>query len=354
MKQLLRFSFLAITAATLFVSCEEDDPVVVNLGKYEKGKIILNEGNWNNSNASVSFLNDSTDAIEDNIFTIVNSRPLGDVLQSACKSNGKVFLVLNSSNKVEVVRSSNFREVGVINGLTSPRYMAICNGKGYITQWTDKGSVAVVDTSNLQVTSTIEVGSGPEGIIVANNLIWVANCGKYYKDSTVSVIDPATREVVKTIQLGAYNPQQLVADRNGNVWVICSGYVDWYSTPMVQTPSKLIRISATSKEVAKSYTISETDHPMRIDINSEGQTVYFGGGFGFVGIYAVGITASTLPSTPVVNNNFYGFNIDPATNEMYCLEAPSFTASGKLKRYTSAGQLVKEYTVGINPNGVIF
>ena len=44
----------------------------------------------------------------------------------------------------------------------------------------------------------IDVGDEPEGVAVGAGAVWVANAG----DGTVSRIDPATRRVVKTIEVG--------------------------------------------------------------------------------------------------------------------------------------------------------
>ena len=347
--------FLAafIAVAFIFTSCEEDQRIV---GKFENGALITNEGGWGATNASVSFLNYTTNAIEDNIYTHTNGRPLGDVLQSAYISNDKIFLVLNGSSKVEVANISDITEVGTIEGINSPRYLTVANGNAYITQWGDGGKVKVANTTSFAITNTISVGKGPEGIIQTNGLIWVANGGGLTVDSTISVINPTSNEVIKTIKLGNHNPKKLVVDKNGDIWALCYGYIKYKPDYSIEkeTPSGLVKISSTTKEVLKSFTISDNQHPMQLEISKNGQTLYFGGGFGYTGIYAVDIAATALPTTPLINASFYSFNVNPANDDLYCLEAISFTSAGKLKKYSSAGQLIEDYTVGIGPNGAIF
>ncbi len=341
-----------LTIASLISSCKKEDRI---FGIYENGAFITNEGSWGSSNASVSFFNFSTNTIENNIFTLTNGRSIGDVLQSAYKSKDKIFFVLNGSSKIEVVNASDITEKGTIEGVNSPRYLTVANGNAYITQWGDGGTVEVADTSTLAITKTIDVGTGPEGILYSNGLIWVANGGGTAVDSTISVIDPSTNEVVKTIKVG-HNPKKLVADRNGNIWALCYGYIkyklDW--SIELETPSRLVKISSSTQEVLKSFQISTNKHPMQLEISSNGQTIYYGGGFGYIGIFAVDISATALPTEPIIKQSFYNFNVNPSNNELFCLEATSFTDPGKLKRYSSSGKFIMEYAVGIGPNGVVF
>lgn len=351
-----RFKFLlasVIVSSFLITSCKDDDKLSL---AYENGAFITNEGAWNNTNATVSFYDFSSGTIINDIFQKTNSRPIGDVLQSACISSDKIFFVLNNSNKIEVANAGDMEEISTVEGLNNPRYITANNGSAYITQWGDGGKVKVLNTRTLAITKTIAVGNGPEGILSFNNQIWVANSGGYSYDSTITVINATTNEVVKTIKLDnkSYCPQQFVVDSNNDIWVLCSGFVDYYANPITHTPSKLIKISSSTYEVLKSFTISQDQHPIRLSISNDGNTLYFGGGYTFTGIYAFGTTATTLPSTPIVNELFYGFNINPENNEIFGLKAPSFTENGKLRRFSSTGQFISEYTVGIGPNNVIF
>ncbi|RPH34380.1 MAG: hypothetical protein EHM93_01015 [Bacteroidales bacterium] len=351
MNRLKSLLSLLIITTFLFSSCEKDEKTI---GKYENGAFITNEGAYNHTNASVSYFDFSTNTVTNDIFASTNGRPIGDVLQSAYRANGKVFFVLNNSSKVEIADENDITEIDVIEGLNSPRYLTVNGGKAYISQWGDNGKVKVVDLNTLETVKTIEVGDGPEGVLAFNNQIWVANSGGFSKDSTITIINPITNEVFKTIKLDGHCPQQMVVDKNNDVWVLCSGYVDYYSTPNTHTPSKLIKISSTTYEVTKSLTISSNQHPMKLDISSNGETVYFGAGFGYTGIYTVSITATSIPSNPIINDSFYGFNVNPKNNEIFCLKAPSFTDNGLLKRYSSTGQFIDEHTVGIGPNGILF
>jgi YVTN family beta-propeller protein len=279
------------------------------------------------------------------------------LLQSMYAVNGKAYMMLNLSDTVAITDLNDFKETGTITGLSSPRYMSSYNNKGYITQWGDNGVVKVVDLATNTILKTIDVGTGPEQTIQANGKILVCNGGAYDRDSTVSVIDPVTDKVVQTIVVGD-NPKEMVIDMNNNIWVICYGYIkyDGSFNIILETPSKLVRLSKQSFQKAGEYIISATQHPQHIDISKDKSTIYYGGGFGFAGIYAMDIRETVTPSIPLVDGSkyFYGFNVNPGNGEIYAFDATDFTTPGMMYRYSSQGNLVKQYTVGVAPNGAMF
>src|SRR5260370_40106277 len=72
-------------------------------------------------------------------------------------------------------------------------------GKLYVANL-DGNSVSVADTATNTVTTTIPVGSGPQGVAVTpdGSEVYVTN----YNDNTVSVIATATNTVTATIGVG--------------------------------------------------------------------------------------------------------------------------------------------------------
>ena len=361
MKTRLNTLLLAWLIVTLITGCKkEDNPVYIPTGPFSYGAFISNEGTFGQSNASVSYYDFTGDSVRNNIFATVNKRPLGQLLQSMYSTGGKVYMMLNLSDTIVIAYANDFKEAGFITGLNSPRYMTSFNNKGYITQWGEWGEmgvVKVVDLNTNAILRTIEVGMGPEQAIVANGFILVCNGGAYNVDSTISVINPANDKVVQTIEVG-YNPKEMVIDKNNDIWVICYGYIkyDLLFNIILETPSKLVKISGQSFQNAGEYIISATQHPQHIDISKDKSTIYYGGGFGYAGIYAMDITATVTPSTPLVDGGkfFYGFNVNTENGELYTLDATDFTTPGILRRYSSQGSMIKQYTVGVAPNGAIF
>jgi YVTN family beta-propeller protein len=76
--------------------------------------------------------------------------------------------------------------------------------------------ISVVNPTSLQ-TTTIPVGGGPTGIVADADGVWVAES----LDGTVSLVDPTSREVVRTIRVGATTDDVALGD--GSVWVSVHG-----------------------------------------------------------------------------------------------------------------------------------
>lgn len=349
---LKQWMIILLSFTILSTSCEDDDKIT---GAYLDGAFISNEGGFGAGNGSISFYNYDKDTVYNNIFSTVNNRVLGDVVQSITLKNNLAYIVVNASNKIEIAYANTFKEKGVITDVVNPRYfVALNNSKGYASQWGENGAIKVIDLKGLAVTKTVTVGAGAERMLITDNMLYVANSGGYANNNTISVIDTDTDEVVKTITLDGDSPRDLVEDANGDIWVLCAGFVDWYSTPMTQTPSKLIRITTNNNEVAESITISDSFHPTCLEVSKNGNNIFYGGGYGVQGIFKMSITDNTVPSTALIDKSFYGFNINPETGVIYAMEAPSFSASGTLYRYETNGSKLGEYEAGIGPNGAGF
>jgi YVTN family beta-propeller protein len=329
----------------------------VPTGPYVNGAFISNEGTFGQANATVSFYDFRDDTVKNSIYSVVNKHPIGRLLQSMFTANGKVYMVLNLSDTVVMADANDFKSAGCITGLSSPRYMTAFKNKGYITQWGENGVVKVVDLSTNNIIKTVKVGTGPEQAIVAFGKILVCNGGAYDRDSTISVIDPATDSVVTTIRVGD-NPKEMVIDGNNDIWVICYGYIkyDGSFNIILETPSKLVKLSGSTLQRIGEYVISPTRHPQHLDISKNKSTIYYGGGFGFAGIYAMDITETNTPLNPLVDGSkyFYGFNVNHFNGEIYALDAVDFTTPGILLRYSVQGVLIRQYAVGIAPNGALF
>lgn len=320
---------------------------------YSNGAFITNEGNYGAGNGSISYYSYSENTLTNEIFKTINDRSLGDVVQSITIHNNIAYIAVNASNKVEVAYANTFKEKGVITDVSNPRYfVAASNEKGYVSQWGDNGAVKVIDLNALTVTKTITVGAGAERMILHNDFVYVANSGGYANNNTISVINAKTDEVSKTITLDGDSPRDFIIDANNDIWVLCAGYTDY--SDMSQTPSKLIRINATTNEVAESITISATLHPTCLETSKNGNNLFYGGGYGVQGIFKMSIDDNTVPTTALIDKSFYGFNINPETGNIFAMEAPSFTANGTLWRYEANGTELGSYEAGVGPNGAGF
>lgn len=330
-----------IASAFLFASCSSDDNDTDNndtpLGAYDNGILILNEGNFGNPNASVSFVSNDLATFQNDIFKVVNTTAvLGDVAQSMTFSNEKAFIVINNSNEVEVVNRYTFKSLGTITEkLENPRYSVVLNDKLYVTNSISQ-AVTVYDAKTYAYVATIALGKTAEKIVTANGKLYVTNAA-YGSGSEVTVINPANNTVSKTITLE--NGINSIEENNGNVYVLAGN----------TTKSKLFKIN-TSTDTATSIESTTLKGALNMDI--DGDKIYYTKG---TGVYAINLNATTFSDTALFSvkdsswSTFYGFGV--IDGQIYSGDANAFTADGTVTVYSATGTVLKTLTVGVGPNG---
>ncbi|MDD4645862.1 MAG: hypothetical protein PHY99_07735, partial [Bacteroidales bacterium] len=172
-------------AAVVMASCQKDEPEDDNGIGYLHGAYIDNVGAFGNSNGSISYFDTDSSIMINHVFEAVNGRPLGDVVQSIAIEGSKGYIVVNNSQKVEIVDMKTFASIGTIEGLEYPRtFLPINDSKGYLTDGNYSGRVYVIDLVLQKITDTIPCGSGPDKMVKYGNTVIVANSGGWGNDST--------------------------------------------------------------------------------------------------------------------------------------------------------------------------
>lgn len=263
--------------ATLVIcSCKKNDeaePVVVAPVK-DDAVYIVNEGSFGSGNGTIDYYSAKADSIANDIFGYVNAIPLGDVVQSMAVYNGRGYICVNNSQKLQVVNLADFSDFGSSGGFQGPRYfLGISNARGYVSDWFSD-HVKVVDLTTLAVIDSIKTGSGPEQMVMVNQTVYVANVGGYGNDSTVTVINTLTNSVITTIQTGI-NPNSLQVDTNGNIWVLCGGTIgpDFIGGTGDDRAGSLVRINSLNNTIDKTFAMTSAEHPIKLAI--DGSKAYF-------------------------------------------------------------------------------
>jgi YVTN family beta-propeller protein len=351
------FLILALSAALGFSSCEKDDKDEVAAPASLRGMFIVNEGAFGGGNAGVSFYSADSNYSVTDLFSVANpGQPVGDILQSMTMHNGKAYLCVNNSQTIRVVSMKDFKQEAVINSINNPRYFtAISNTLGAVSDWAEN-KVAFINLSDNTVSGFTATGSGPEEMLFSNNRLFVCNSGGFTgEDSTVSVVDVNTKTVTETIKTGLY-PGWIRKDKNGKIWILCKGS---YGTDFVSTADdiggQLLRINPTTLQVEASFNFPQDQHPSRLQINKAGNNLYYLSYSGYLGgaLYRMNINDANLPSSPIIDGEYYGFGIDPR-NENITLCRPSFSTNSVALRYSASGILIDSLSTGIGPNAALF
>lgn len=346
---------MLLALLVLLFSCKKEekaDETTARETDYLTGRFAVNEGNFNENNGSISYINIS-DELTNDLYLQQNGVEIGDVLQSFTVIGDKGFAVVNNSQKVEVIDLKSFKRTATLSGLTYPRYLADGNnGKAYLSNGNASGEIKVIDLANNSIESTIAVGNGPEKMLVHGGYLYVCNNGGVLTDNRVTVIDLSDHSIVTNVVVGD-RPIDVIADAFGNVWVLCSGEtlydVNW--SVVGHTNAMLYRISANSLSVTASEQIGiNGDHPMNIEISPAGNIIYYENN----GIFAFDLISGEFPGVEIVNDDRGSLNVDPNSGEIWSASVSDFSSPSVLNVYSTSGALIKSFNTGIGTNSVAF
>lgn len=367
MNQKKIFYYLSLLAAlfiTFTTACSDDDgPIDEEPEQGIEALLILSEGTWGKNESTLSRYDIEMGEIIKDYFRAVNQRRLGDTGNDMIRYGSKIYIVVNGSSIVEVVDAvtgKSLRQIAMKQedgSAKQPRQIASHDGKVYVTSFDD--TVTRIDSVSLQIDGTVEVGLAPEGIVIKNNKIWVANSGglNYENgyDNTVSVIDALTFKEEKKIKVGT-NPANLQADNQGNIYVsVLGNYMS--DDPENYIPPAFKRINPASDVVT---TIEEVTSPDRFVI-WDNKAYIISGSYG----NPYKVVVYDCFKEELVSDNFvtdgtelgiiYNIAADEKTGDIFLMELDSdYTAPGSVHCFSNEGKL--KYTVprvGINPTAVI-
>ena len=353
MRNLLSLLILSIIIST---GCEKekDQPATQVTGSL-KGVFVTNEGAFQAANASITFLSEDGGAYIPDIFNNANGLPLGDILQSMTIHNGKGYLCVNNSQRVEVVSMDDFKKTGTVQGILSPRYFCGANtSEGYVSDWASN-RVYKLNLTTLTIIDSIQAGNGPEEMLIHSNKIFICNSGGFGTDSTLTIADVNTGNTIATPVIGV-NPSSIITDHNNDIWILCKGSLGGDFTPTPDDAGgRLICMDPNSFTIKAAINFNYNQHPLQLRRNGSGDTLYFLNGSSFYtgAVYRMSILDTVAPTGPLVNRDFYSLGIHPGNGTIYVGKS-SFSTTTHALRFSGNGVLKDSIAVGIGPNGFVF
>ncbi|MDR1500378.1 MAG: YncE family protein [Tannerellaceae bacterium] len=318
------------------------------------GFYLLNEGNMGSNKSTLDYYDYGRGVYLRNIYADANPsvpKELGDVGNDIRIYGGRLYAVINCSNKVEVMDAATARRLGQVD-IPNCRYIRFDKGYAYVTSYAgpvelnpnyeQTGYVAKVDTATLLVVDRCPVGFQPDELEVVDSKIYVANSGGYMfpnYESTVSVIDIPSFTEIKRIEV-ARNLHRLRADRHGNLWVTSRG--DYYDQP-----SRLYRVDIRTDNLADSLDIAVSNFFL------DGDSLYlYSVEWSYVTMSDVTTYAIVdVARREIVSRNFitdgtdqlirkpYGVAVHPKTKDIYVTDAKNYVSPGTLYCFGQDGKL---------------
>ncbi len=308
------------------------------------GVYVVNEGGYNYGNAEISFYDPAKQEVSNDIFFKANNYMLGDVAQSVYIKDSFAFVVVNNSQKIEVVSLPEFRRVRTITiPKSSPRYFLPLNDSiAYVTEL-NAGVIYVLNYQSGDLVKTIGgLSYWTEHLILFGNYVLAEerNLDKYPSSKCGFVaINTVTHSVEKHYAFDGGNTGGMVKDKNGRIWLAT------IEDTAHSINSSLVCLNS-DLTVNKTIAFAKGHQPSHLAINGDGDNLYFFDD----DVERVSIADVATPVTSFIARNkreLYGLGIDPVTEEVYVADALDYIQSSRVYRYNKTGQLVQSFTAGI-------
>ena len=366
---------------SILSSCREDEHIVVSDVQIIRDKIdpnskiagmyLVNEGNMGSNKCTLDFLDYTEGIYMRNIYPERNPtvvKELGDVGNDVQIYGNKLYIIVNCSNKVEVLDARTGVRIKQIE-IPNCRYICFRREHAYVSSYVagvlidpnaPLGAVFKIDTASLQVVDKVTVGYQPEEMVVLGDYLYVANSGGYrvpYYDNTVSVVEFEGFRQEQQIVVGL-NLHRIKADKYGKLWVSSRGnYNDIYS-PYGSVPSNLFVLD---KRVGyNEMIVTDTINVPCSNMAIHGDSLY---------LYSHDYDNITQQSTltygiiniktkKVVSKNFikmpYGISIHPETGDIYVTDAKNYVSTGTLSCYNKEGKRKWRVSTGDIPAHMVY
>jgi hypothetical protein len=346
--------FVALVSVSVFVSCTNDNEDKVDLGDYNEGVLVVNEGS--SGQGSVSYISNDLTTFTQDAYTAVNgSDLLGKFVQSIFFDGDKAYIIAGGSNKITVVDRNTFKIIAKIeSGLEKPRYGVVKDGKAYVTNantYADWGApadapgytddyVAVINLTTNLVESKIELNATGNRIVLENGKLYIS---EPYDNDKLLVVNPTTKTLEAPINVGS--DADTMESKDGILYVLRSPY---------GVASEIVKVKLSDKSLSKITFPADLKNVKNLDVDQN--KIYYTVG---TSVYGMNITATEASNTAIFSytstskyGKMYGFAVK--NNHVFIADGGDFSANSKAFVYSLTGTLEKEFTVGVGPNGFYF
>ncbi len=338
------FRSLLIAAVLLtFSSCKKDSNVEVETENY-KGVVVVNEGAFGKSNGSVGIYKPGDKTYFD-AFKKANDRPIGDVVQSLSMIGDHVFIAVNNSNKIEVLKKSDFKSVATISTV-SPRYiLELGGGRAYVSNLYSN-SIKILNTGGMSLSGNIDINHNSDQMAVSGKKVFISTF-----DNKIMVVNTDKDSLSDSIST-ASGLSKVVNAGSGKLAVLCTGVIDW-NTGAVIEKGKIHIIETDSNKVEKTFDLDNGSYGGSMVYSSLTGLLYFSLGNNI--IYKMGMDGVISEFVTLeAGRSVYGLTFNSSTSELYVMDAGDFSSAGKVMVYSTTASKLFEFSAGIAPNGVYF
>lgn len=373
-KYLLGLAVLLMGTAVM-TSCDpaKDYPETY-LQVYSTGAYVVNSGNiYNKIESSLTAIDYASSTATQNVFKTANGRTLGNTANDGIVYGNKIYLAVDQSNTIEVIDKNTKKSIKQIKTTellgnaegAEPRHIIAGGGNVYFTTY--GGYVATVDTTSFALQKKWQVGSYPEGLVIGNGNLYVANSNYGAGGGNISCINLSNDNVeTKNIE-GVNNPTGIYYASNV-LYVLDNQYYDASYNAYGENSLRTVDFAQSkSQKVAEgNYAVCVTPGATTTRDVEVVRPHFFVlnapyGGTPSVSMLVAGSTqaqAMTLSEMPV---NPCGIFADPLNGHIFVLSYKmgdsgyaDYNGNGYVMEYDSTGKKLHEYETGVGSCAMFF
>ena len=336
-------------------SCEKDNPPQppADPGKYDNGLLVLNEGLYQQNNASVCYYSFADELVYMQSFSTENNRGLGDTANDFEKytldGNEYIIIAVDVSSQVEIVDANSLvsvAQVPLFDGTSArePRRIEVYGAKAFVCCF--DGTVCVIDLVSKSVVNVIAVGANPDGMLKVDDQLYVSNSGGLnypVYDSTIMVINMNTELVTDTI-VTRINASKMIVDSEQEIYLLSQGN---YTT---------VNPAIVCIDLLTNSVIEVIETPVRAMMNIGDWLYYYDEEM--KAILRFNMLEESFENSVIINctgyETFYGMQHDAALGLIYCFDARGYVNSSRVRAYDLSGQLQFEFTAELNAKKIIY
>lgn len=336
---------LSVGLFTLSGSCNRDDdpeePDNTIDSTSQKRVLILNEGNFGWSNASLDvYLPDSQQLIE-GVFKRDNGIPLGDVAQSMYVDQGAIYLVVNNSGTIYRLerKDGNYKVKDFRNGLPSPRFLAFSEDHIFVSDF-KSGGIHLLNKSDLTKAGELKVSDWTEPILVEGEYVYF---GSYHRGMLFRIpLNNLNMDLADSLRLrkGVVGLQMA----NAKLWALTDGGIG-------DVLPAIYEIDVESFTIKETFEF-ESEEQMPSDLQSINDTLYYLNEDLYR--YVPGAAFPGVLMVPAKGRSIYGYGINRNFGGVYLTDALDFTQESMIYRYNMEFELRDSFRAGILSNGFLF
>ena len=375
-KYLLGLAVLLMGTAVMTSCSDDNDGPETYLQEYSTGAYVVNSGNMRNKiESSLTAIDYASSTATQGVFKAANGRSLGDTANDGIVYGNKIYLAVDKENTIEVIDKTTKKSIKQINTTellgkaegADPRHIIADGGKVYFTTY--GGYVAAVDTTDFALQKKWQVGSYPEGLVIGNGNLYVANSNYGAGGGNISCIN-LSNDNVETKNIEGVNNPTSIYYAAGLLYVLDNQYYDASFNAYGENSLRTVEFAqgksqkvadgnyaacVTTGAATTARTSVEEVRPHFFVLNAP----Y--GGTPSVSVFVAGITQPqpmTLLEMPV---SPCGIFADPLNGHIFVLSYrwgdsgyADYNGNGYVVEYDSAGQKLHEYETGVGSCAMFF